>query len=81
LRAGCNQNANSVDRVLGAVTANSVNDYLGVAVAVTGLFVGGSRYTAVLQRASRARVERATGIGFFSGLALSAVVIVGLAIL
>jgi hypothetical protein len=66
--------------VVGAVTASGVNDYLGVAVAITGLFVGVSRYGAVLQGASKPGVERATGVGFFVGLLVSAIVIAYLAV-
>jgi hypothetical protein len=67
--------------VLGAITARGVNDYLSLAVAITGLFVGVSRYGAVLQGASKPRVERATGIGFFVGLVVSAIVIAYLVVL
>ena len=49
----------TVGYVVGAITASGVNDYLSVAVAITGLFVGVSRYGAVsagrLEAAGRAR--------------------------
>jgi hypothetical protein len=66
---------------LGAVTASGVNDYLGLAVAITGLFVGVARYGAVLQGLPRAKVERATGVGFFIGLLVSLAAVVYLAVL
>jgi len=58
--------------VAGTLSADGVNDYLGVAVAVTGLTVGAIRYWTVLRGASKRQVEYATAIGFFAGLVLSA---------
>lgn len=64
--------------LVGAIGAGDINDYLGVAVATTGLFVGVFRYGMVWRGGTKAKVERATAIGFFLGLIASAVGIAAL---
>lgn len=61
--------------LLGALTSDDVNAYLGVGVATTGLFVGFARYAATLRGAKRAQVEKATATGFFVGVVTAGAVI------
>lgn len=64
----------------GAVTTGDVSDVLGLAVAVTGFFLGAFRYGAVLLGADKRRIETASAVGFYLGFVTSALVLFYLAV-
>jgi hypothetical protein len=59
--------------VFGGIFTSDLSGAVTALVGFTGLFGGGARYAAILARLSEDEVERATGVGFFTGFGLGAI--------
>jgi hypothetical protein len=62
--------------LLGGIFTETSSDLVPALVASTGLTGAASRYAAVLAGGDDAGVERATAIGFFSGLGFGGFVLI-----
>jgi hypothetical protein len=62
--------------VFGGIFTNELSGAVAALVGFTGLFGGAAHYAAVLAGRSEREVERATGLGFFFGFGLGALVLV-----
>lgn len=60
--------------VVGGI-ASGIDHVLSFAAVVTAAFAGTTRYVAVLSDADSRRVERATALGFFLGVPVSALIL------
>lgn len=53
------------------IFSDPVAETVAVFVGLTTLFAGAARYEAVLAKRSERRIEHATGVGFFFGMAFA----------
>jgi hypothetical protein len=64
-----------IDLRFGGIFTNELSGAVAALLGFTGLFGGAAHYAAILAGRTKAEVERATGVGFFFGAALGALVL------
>ena len=61
--------------VYAGILTSELSGAVAVLAGLTGLFGGAAHYAAVLANRSERGVERATGLGFFSGFAIGILIL------
>ena len=64
-----------ISPVLGDIFTDAISGAAASLIGFTGLFGGAAHYAAVLAGRTKSEIERATGVGFFLGFGLGALVL------
>lgn len=64
-----------IPRAFAAIYTDELTGAAAALVAFTGLFGGSAHYGSILMGRSKPKVERATGLGFFTGFVLGIVLL------